>query len=145
MKFYTKTHENYCGIDLHTKKMYVCILDKEGKTLIHKNINAKPEPFLKLIRPFRKDVVVGVECMFSWYWLANLCLNENIPFILGHALYMKAIHGGKTKSDKIDSDKIARLIKGGMFPLAYVYPPELRPVRDLLRRRRTLVRMHSQA
>jgi transposase len=82
--------------------------------------------------------------MFSWYWLANLCLQNNIAFILGHALYMKSIHGGKTKSDKIDSEKIARLIRGGNFPLAYTYPPELRPVRDLLRRRRMLVRHRSE-
>ena len=35
---------------------------------------------------------------------------------------MKAIHGGKAKNDKIDSEKIARLLKGGRFPCAYVYP-----------------------
>jgi len=57
---------------------------------------------------------------------------------------MKAIHGGKAKSDKIDSEKIARLIKGGTFPLAYTYPPELRSVRDFLRRRRMLVRHRSE-
>jgi len=99
----------------------------------------QPHPFLSAIDPFRDDLVIGVECMFSWYWLADLCLQEKIEFILGHALYMKAIHGGKAKSDKIDSEKIARLMKGGTFPLAYVYPPELRSTRDLLRRRRMLV------
>ena len=31
MKFYTKQHKYYCGIDLHTKKMYVCILDAKAK------------------------------------------------------------------------------------------------------------------
>ena len=112
--------------------------------ILHTNIPARPKPFLKVIKPFRDDLVIGVECMFSWYWLADLCIQENIQFILGHALYMKAIHGRKAKSDKIDSEKIARLIKGGTFPLAYVYPPELRPTRDLLRRRRTLVRMRSE-
>ncbi|MEW8393285.1 MAG: transposase [Candidatus Thiodiazotropha sp.] len=57
---------------------------------------------------------------------------------------MKSIHGGKTKSDKIDSEKIARLIRGGNFPMAYVYPSEIRAVRDLLRRRRMLVRFRSE-
>jgi len=61
-----------------------------------------------------------------WHWLADPCACEQIAFILGPALYMKAIHGGKAKSNKIDSEKIARLIKGGTFPLAYTYPPELR-------------------
>ena len=60
--------------------------------------------------------------MFAWYWLADLCETERIPFVLGHALYMKAIHGGKAKNDRIDAAKIAGLLRGGMFPMAYVYP-----------------------
>ena len=48
--------------------------------------------------------------MFAWYWVADLCQAEGIPFVLGHALYMKAIHGGKTKNDKIDAHKIATLL-----------------------------------
>ncbi len=48
---------------------------------------------------------------------------------------MKAIHGGKTKNDKIDSYKIALLLKGGNFPTAYPYPAKWRATRDLLRRR----------
>lgn len=144
MKFYTNSHKFYCGADLHTKTIYLCILDQEGKILMHRNILAKPAPFLEAISPYREDVVVGVECMFSWYWLADLCVQENIKFILGHALYMKCVHGGKSKSDKIDSEKIARLIRGGNFPQAYLYPPELRPIRDLLRRRHSLVRYLSE-
>jgi len=61
--------------------------------------------------------------MFSWYWLADLCREQGIHFVLGHALYMKAIHGGKAKNDRIDADKLARLLFGGNFPLAYTYPP----------------------
>ncbi len=60
--------------------------------------------------------------------------------MLGHALYMKAIHGGKAKNDKIDALEIATLRRGGNLPKAYVYPPELRATRDLLRRRQHLVR-----
>ena len=50
--------------------------------------------------------------------------------MLGHALYMKAIHGGKTKNDKIDSHKIALLLRGGMLPMAYAYPQAMRGTRD---------------
>jgi len=66
-----------------------------------------------------------------------------IEFVLGHALYMKAIHGGKAKNDKIDSFKIATLLRGGNLPKAYVYPPEMRATRDLLRRRLHLVRRRA--
>ncbi|MDI6808938.1 MAG: IS110 family transposase, partial [Candidatus Eisenbacteria bacterium] len=97
MRFYTKEHLYYCGIDLHARSMYLCILNQKGEVLLHRNMRAEPEPFLKSIAPYREDIVVSAECMFTWYWLADLCAQENIPFILAHALYMKAIHGGKTK------------------------------------------------
>jgi len=124
--------------------MYVCILDQHGTILVHRNMKASPEMFLKAIAPYRADLVVCVECIFTWYWLADLCAQEGIPFVLGHALYMKAIHGGKAKNDKIDSQKIAALLRGGMLPEAYVYPAEMRATRDLLRRRTHLMRKRAE-
>ena len=144
MRFYTKQHKYYCGIDLHTKKMYICILDGTGETVIHQNIRTDPEAFLSIIAAYREDIVVAVECMFTWYWIADLCASEGIPFVLGHALYMKAIHGGKSKNDKIDSHKIAVLLRGGMLPQSYVYPARMRATRDLLRRRNHLVRKRAE-
>ncbi len=140
MRFYTKNHDHYCGIDLHAKTMYLCILDKNGQVLLHQNMKSCPEDFLAATQSYRDDLVVAAECMFTWYWLADLCQQEGIAFVLGHALYMKAIHGGKAKNDKIDAFKIATLLRGGTLPKAYVYPPAMRATRDLLRRRLHLVR-----
>ena len=144
MRFYTKQHPFYCGIDLHARSMYVCILNQEGEILLHRHMQASPETFLKAIAPYREAMVVAVECIFTWYWLADLCAQEGIPFVLGHALYMKAIHGGKAKNDKIDAHKIAVLLRGGMLPQAYVYPAEMRATRDLLRRRMYLTRKRAE-
>jgi transposase len=144
MRFYTKQHQFYCGIDLHARTMSLCVLNQEGEVLVHRNMKAAPEPFLKAIAPYREDVVVCVECIFTWYWLADLCAREGIPFVLGHALYMKAIHGGKAKNDKIDAYKLAVLLRGGMLPQAYVYPAEMRATRDLLRRRMSLMRKRAE-
>ena len=113
----------------------LCIFNRDGEILLHRNMPAGPEPFLKTIAPYREELVVCVECIFTWYWLADLCAREGIPFVLGHALYMKAIHGGKAKNDKTDAQKIAMLLRGGMLPQAYVYPADMRATRDLLRRR----------
>lgn len=60
MRFYTKKHKHYCGIDLHAKKMFLCILDVEGNVLLHRNIDSSPEAFLKTVAPFRDELVVGV-------------------------------------------------------------------------------------
>ena len=144
MRFYQQQHQYYCGVDLHARSMYLHILDADKRTLLDEDLPAEPGAFLEAIAPYRQGLVVGAECMFAWYWLADLCEDESIPFTLGHALYMKAIHGGKTKTDKIDAGKIAGLLRGGMFPMAYVYPRHMRETRDLLRRRSFFVRQKAQ-
>ena len=78
MRFYKNQLQFYIGIDLHARTMYICVINNSGK-----------------------DIVVGVECIFTWYWVADFCAEQGIDFALGHAYYMKSIDGGKTKSDKI--------------------------------------------
>ena len=144
MRCYTGQHRFYAGVDLHARTLYVHVLDANGKTVFEGNLPAEPDAFLAAIKPFRKGLVVGCECMFAWYWLADLCEDEAIPFVLGHALYMKMIHGGKSKTDKIDAAKLANMLRGGLFPMAYVYPRAKRQTRDLLRRRSFFVRQRAQ-
>ena len=144
MRFYTNQHPFYCGIDLHARSMYVCILSHDGDVLLHRNMPAAPEPLLKAIAPYREGLVVAVECLFTWYWLADLCAQEGMAFVLGHALSMKAMHGGKAKNDKIDAQKIAVLLRGGMLPHADVSPAEMRATRDVRRRRIHCMRKRAE-
>ena len=120
MRFYNRQHRRYCGIDLHVKTMYVCILDAGGQVLVHRNVKSTPDAFLAVVASYREDLVVAAE---------------GIAFVLGHPLAMKAIHAAKAKNDKIDSQKIAALVRGELLPQAYVYPAAMRSTRDLLRRR----------
>jgi transposase len=145
MRLYQKPHRAYCGVDLHARSMYVCVLDPQGQVLLHEDLPADPDRFLEAVAPFRDGLVVACECMFAWYWLADTCAAQGVPFVLGHALEMRAIHGTKTKNDKIDSEKIAHLLRAGLLPQAYVYPAQMRSTRDLLRRRGYLVRRRSEA
>lgn len=144
MRFYRQQHQHYCGIDLHTRTMYLCILGQGDEVLFHRNLRAGPDEFLAAVEPYREDLVVGVECIFTWYWLADLCEREGIHFVLAHALYLKAVHGGKTKNDRLDAQKIASLLRGRCLPIAYAYPEHMRATRDLLRRRTHLMRKRSE-
>jgi transposase len=144
MRVYKTQHPYYCGVDLHARSMFVNICDAAGVTRFEQNLPASPHAFLDAIAPFRPGIVVGCECMFAWYWVADLCERETIPFVLGHALAMKAIHGGKNKNDKLDAETITGLLRGGFFPMAYVYPKAKRDTRDLLRRRSFFVRQRAQ-
>ena len=82
MRFYTEQHKHYCGIDLHARTMYLCILNQAGESLLHRNVRASPDAFLKAVAKYREDLVVAVECIFTWYWLADLCSEQGIPFVL---------------------------------------------------------------
>src|SRR5437763_13203176 len=134
----------YAGVDLHARSLFLSILDREGQECFARNLAAAPEPFLKAVEPFRTGLVVGCECMHCWYWLADTCREHDIAFALGHAWAMKAAHGSKTKCDRHDAQAIARLLRGGNFPLAYAYPHERRGLRDLLRARLRLVRQRAE-
>ena len=152
MKYYTSTTEFNCGIDLHARQMYVCVMDRQGKKLVHTNIkNNDFKFFLKLVEPYRHSLTVCSECMFGWYWLADACQEAKITFVLAHALYLRCIQGGTNKNDRIDSEKITHLLRSNLIPPSYVYPADKRPMRALLRQRiffvwrraELLARIHS--
>jgi transposase len=134
----------YAGVDLHARSLFLSILDRDGQGRFARHLPAAPEPFLRAVEPFRDGLVVGCACMPCWYWLADTCRDAKIAFVLGHAWAMKAVHGRKTKCDRHDAQAIARLLRGGNFPLAYAYPQERRGLRDLLRARLRLVRQRAE-
>lgn len=145
MRFYNAQHQFYCGIDLHANNLYVCVLDSGGNKLLHQNFVVRDtNKLLTALQPFSKDLVLSCESTFNWYWLCDFCEANKFTFVLGHALYLKAIHAGKVKNDKIDSEKLAYLLRGGNFPVAYAYPAAWRSTRDLLRRRMHLVRRRGE-
>ena len=134
----------YAGVDLHARNLFLVILDRDGATVFARNLPATPDAFLQAITPFRDGLLVGCECMHCWYWLADCCRDHDLPFVLGHAWAMKAVHGVKTKCDRKDAEAIARLLRGGNFPPAYAYPRERRGLRYLLRSRLRLVRQRAE-
>ena len=134
MSLYQTRPPFYCGIDLHAKEMCTCMINHDGKKLLHKNFQTRqPEKFFSQLEQYGSNIVIGCESTFNWYWLCDACEDRKISFVLGHALYFKAIHGGKVKSDKIDSEKLAMLLRGGNFAVSYAYPSDWQLTRDLFR------------
>jgi Transposase len=144
MRFSTQQHPLYCGIDLHARSMSVCILSQDGEVVLHRNMAARPEALLKAIAPYRDHMVIAVAWIFTWYWLAALCAQEGLPFVLGHALSRTALHGGKATNAKSDSQNLAVLLRGGLLPQADGYAAALRATRDLRRRRVPLTRQRAE-
>ena len=137
--------EYYYGVDLHAKKNYICVLNKDGDVMLKHNIKNNFQTFKQNIRHFLPNLAIGCESTYNYYWLADGCHKQGLRFHLGHAFYMKAISGHKKKNDPLDAETIANLLRTSFFPEAFPYPEEMRATRDLLRRRHRLVRLRAEA
>jgi len=135
----------YCGVDMHAKTSYFCILNRTGDIELKRNLENNFKLINEFLQPFLPDLAVGCESTYNYYWLLDGCHQAGIRFYLGHALYMKAISGNKKKNDPLDAYTIANLLRTSYFPEAYPYPQEMRATRDLLRRRHRLVRLRAEA
>jgi transposase len=145
MKYYKTTTKYNCGIDLHTRQMYICVMDLDGNILVHRNIKHNDFSFfLELVKPYRHDLTVTCESCFVCFWLADACEDAGIKFVLAHAYYVKSIAMNKHKNDRLDSQELADCLRTNRIPPAYVCPRDLRPVRRLLRRRNKYVKNRSE-
>src|SRR2546427_609360 len=135
MRFSTTQPPVYCGIALHARTMYGCLLDQAGETRVHRHRTATPEAWLKALAPSCAPIVLAAAGLLTWYWMADGCAAHGLPVVLGPALSMQAIHGGKAQNDQSDAQTIAVLLRGGMLPQADVSPAAMRATRALRRRR----------
>ena len=74
MRFYQQQHPYYCGVDLHARTMHVCIVDADGRTREHVNLPCDPGRFLKLVEPYREQLVVA--CDASTYDIERECFHH---------------------------------------------------------------------
>jgi len=133
----------YCGIDLHTKKSQLCIIDADGEKVKEGNLDNDLSVILKFLEPFGNDIHIAIECTINWYWIVDGLKNKGYDVRLAHTLGLYMITGAKVKTDRRDAFKLAKLLRMGELPEAYIYPKEKRPLRDFLRRRAGLV--HERA
>ena len=73
MKFYNAQKQFYCGIDLHARNIYICVMNKDRKVLVHRNLKNRSTYLLpRILQPYKDSLVVAAESTFAWYWLADL-------------------------------------------------------------------------
>lgn len=129
----------YCGIDLHAKSSQICVIDEEGKKVGEANLKNDLSLILEFLKPFDNDLHIVIESTINWYWIVDGLAEAGYKVKLAHTLGLYMITGAKVKTDRRDAFKLAKLLRMGEIPEAYIYPQEKRPLRDLLRRRAGLV------
>ena len=135
---------HYCGIDLHSNNHVVVVIDEEGKRVFDKRINNDLSLTLKALSPYQESLQgIAVESTFNWYWLVDGLQEHGYDLRLVNTAAVKQYDGLKFSGDHHDAFHLAHLMRLGILPTGYIYPKEQRAIRDLLRRRLSLVRTAS--
>ena len=136
--------ELMAGIDLHSNNIMVGIVDKEGQRLAHQKLPCELKRIAEFLAPFKKRLQrVAVESTYNWYWLVDGLQAAGYPVVLANPAKITQYSGLKHADDKSDAFFLAELLRLGILPTGYVYDAEVRPVRDLLRRRMSLVHQRT--
>jgi transposase len=128
------------GMDLHSNNIMVAIVDMEGKRLAHQKLECRLKDVVQFLHPYKERLEkVAVESTYNWYWVVDGLVHLGYPMVLANPAKIEQYRGLKHADDKSDAYHLAELPRLGILPTGYIYDPELRPVRDLLRRRMGLV------
>jgi transposase len=136
----------YAGLDLHGNNVVCALRDEAGFTVANRKVDSTMKAVLEFLDPFRARIVrVGVESTFNWYWLVDGLRDAGLPVVLANPAKMEQYGGIKVTDNASDAGWIAEMMRLGILPEAYVYPAEIRPLRDLLRRRQLINRQRTRA
>ncbi len=132
----------WVGIDLHRRRSQIAIIDQHGELTLSKRIPTGRETIRELLGE-PDNTHVALEATYGWEWLAELLEEAGFDVHLAHPLRTRAIAAARVKTDAVDARTLAHLLRTGLLPEAYIAPPELRDLRDLLRHRATLVHLRT--
>jgi transposase len=133
----------YTGIDLHKFSSYLTTVDSSGAIVKQENLKNAAHNFVQYFKSIPGQHKTTVESTMTWYWLNDLLSSINIPLVLAHAKYVKAIAYAKVKTDKVDSHTLAQLLRMDYIPSAHKISNENRLLRDALRARLKIVQRHT--
>jgi transposase len=133
----------YVGIDLHRKSSHVAAFDEQGLELLSRRVANDPGALRAIFAELGGEAKVALEAAFGWEWLADLLEGEGIELHLAHPRHTKAIAAARVKTDAVDARTLAQLLRADLLPEAYIAPPELRALRELLRHHISLTRLRT--
>ena len=134
----------YSGIDLHSNNLTAAIMDETGKRILKKKLVNDREVVLATLEPYRTELAgIVVESTYNWYWLVDALMDQGYPVHLANPSAIQQYSGLKYLDDNHDAFWLAEVLKLGILPEGYIYPQEIRPLRDLLRKRQQLVRVRT--
>jgi transposase len=131
-------------MDLHGNNVVIGVINQDGKRVAHRKVDCELKQVTEFLKPLKPQIQsMAVESTFNWYWLVDGLRAADYPIDLANPAKIEQYSGMKHADDQHDAFFLAELQRLNILPKAHVYDPQLRPVRDLLRRRTNLVHQRT--
>ena len=136
----------YCGVDLHSTNHVICVTDEEDKRLLEKKFsNDSSAPLITALSEFKSEMkAIAIESTFNWYWLVDDLQAAGFNVVLVNTTKVVQYSGLKRTDDRYDAYFLAHLMRLDILPSGYICPVELHGLRDLSRKRMSLVQNRTQ-
>ncbi len=136
--------QQYVGIDLHRRRSVIVRMNDAGEVLGVSKIDNDPVTLAMAVAEAGPDPEVALEACYGWYWAADLLESEGARVRLVHPL---GLHWDtrRVKNDVKDATELANRLRRNDLPEAWVAPPEVRELRELVRYRAKLTALRTSA
>ena len=136
------------GWDIHRKFSKVSLMEKtaDGELQVRERARLEhidQDSLRQWLGRLPKGTTVAMEAAFGWPWIADLMEELGLDPRLGHPPALKVLAQHEAKSDRCDSDRLAKFQLQGILPESYLAPPEVRQIRERTRYRMALSALRS--
>jgi transposase len=136
--------EHIAAVDLHSDNGYYGIVEPDGKRIYQRRLPNDLPHVLRELEPFRQTLrCIVVESTYNWYWLVDGLIENGYNVRLANPGKFEKYNDLKYSDDKTDTFFLTEMERLNILPTGYIYPPQERELRDLLRRRMILVHQRT--
>lgn len=133
----------YVGLDVHKKVCYGTVMGEDGMIVKEGKFRRDSQCLQEFMMNVDKATVV-MEAGYCWQPVYEWLEKDGYKVKLAHPLQTKAIAKARVKTDKIDSQTLAHLLRADLIPESWIPPREIRELRSLVKHRAFLVRTRTK-
>src|SRR3954447_3289210 len=133
----------FVGVDLHLRRSVIARIDDRGREVECVRIDNDRAVLVREVAKAGEGAPVAIEATYGWYWAVDALRDAGFDVHLAHPYGMRKQRRGpkRAKTDRTDAFELARLLRLESLPEAWIAPPEIRELRELVRHRRALTKV----
>lgn len=133
----------YVGVDAHKATSHITVMDDTGKVLRRKRVPSSFTGICEALGCYREPMRAVLEASGSWGPMYDWLDEVVDEVVLTHPKKVRAIADARIKTDKIDSETLAHLLRADLIPTAYAPSKDVRAIKRVLRQRLFFVRVQT--